>query len=273
MSEHGHTVIVVVDARGRPQAYLALETARSKSGAVGEHLTPLPAVIRPEDDLRTAVSLMFMHDLRWLAVRRRRGCLHRFRHAEGHHPALGRDLPPRVETELKPIGDLSHDAFRSLRPGLADRRLDRHVRARHRDAAQRDRRPNLQVPVGHHLPFAAAHEAGRDLRRARDPGRRSAGAVAQPSAHAPRRRVDDAGPEHRQHDSDTRGDRARDEPARHRRGAGDLRPVGRLAAADRPQYLRRAARRAGVLRRGRDRHGHAAARRSCRASRCRTHCS
>ena len=66
MGEHGHTVIVVVDARGRPQAYLALETARSKSGAVGEHLTPLPAVIRPEDDLRTAVSLMFMHDLRWL---------------------------------------------------------------------------------------------------------------------------------------------------------------------------------------------------------------
>ena len=66
MGEHGHTVIVVVDARGRPQAYVALESCRGKTGSVGEHVVRLPATVRPEDDLRTAVSLMFMHDLRWL---------------------------------------------------------------------------------------------------------------------------------------------------------------------------------------------------------------
>ena len=66
MNEHGHTVIVIVDSRGRPQAYVGLEACRTKTGSVAEHGTLVPATIRPEDDLRTAVSLMFMHDLRWL---------------------------------------------------------------------------------------------------------------------------------------------------------------------------------------------------------------
>jgi len=66
MNEHGHSVIVIVDSRGHPQAYLGLDVCKGKTGSVAEHSTRLPATITPDDDLRTAVSLMFMHDLRWL---------------------------------------------------------------------------------------------------------------------------------------------------------------------------------------------------------------
>ena len=66
MGEHSNEVIVVVDALGRPQGYLRLETARDSFGTVSQHSIPLPATVSVDDDLRTAVSLMFMHDLRWL---------------------------------------------------------------------------------------------------------------------------------------------------------------------------------------------------------------
>jgi len=67
MDEHRNQVIVVVDALGRPQGYLRLEAVQGRSGSVAQHSIPLPATVSVHDDLRTAVSMMFMHDLRWLA--------------------------------------------------------------------------------------------------------------------------------------------------------------------------------------------------------------
>jgi osmoprotectant transport system ATP-binding protein len=67
MSERGYEFLVVVDAEGRPHGYVDLNAVRDRSGAVGEHRAPLPATVRQEEDLRAAVSTMFMHDIRWLA--------------------------------------------------------------------------------------------------------------------------------------------------------------------------------------------------------------
>jgi osmoprotectant transport system ATP-binding protein len=67
MNEHGQEFIVVVDADGRPHGYLDLAAVRDRAGPVAEHHTALPATVRLEDDLRAAVSMMFMHDVRWLA--------------------------------------------------------------------------------------------------------------------------------------------------------------------------------------------------------------
>jgi osmoprotectant transport system ATP-binding protein len=67
MNEHGQEFIVVVDADGRPHGYVDLAAVRDRAGLVAEHRTALPATVRLEDDLRAAVSMMFMHDVRWLA--------------------------------------------------------------------------------------------------------------------------------------------------------------------------------------------------------------
>ncbi len=66
MGENHNEVIVMVDGLGRPQGYVRLEIVRGRSGTVQQHSVPLPATVSVDDDLRTAVSLMFMHDLRWL---------------------------------------------------------------------------------------------------------------------------------------------------------------------------------------------------------------
>jgi osmoprotectant transport system ATP-binding protein len=67
MAEHGQDFIVVVDPNGRPHAYVELDVCRERSGTAAEHGARLPATVRLDDDLRTAVSLMFMHDTGWLA--------------------------------------------------------------------------------------------------------------------------------------------------------------------------------------------------------------
>ncbi|HEY3563696.1 MAG TPA: ABC transporter ATP-binding protein [Casimicrobiaceae bacterium] len=67
MDEQGYAFMIVVDGAGRPHGYVDIEAVRDRSGAVGEHRTPLPATVRLEEDLRAAVSTMFMHDVRWLA--------------------------------------------------------------------------------------------------------------------------------------------------------------------------------------------------------------
>ncbi|MEO8536820.1 MAG: CBS domain-containing protein, partial [Betaproteobacteria bacterium] len=67
MTEHGHEFVVIVDAGGRPSGFVDLESVRERAGPVGEHRAALPATVRLEDDLRAAVSTMFMHDVRWLA--------------------------------------------------------------------------------------------------------------------------------------------------------------------------------------------------------------
>jgi osmoprotectant transport system ATP-binding protein len=67
MREHAQDFIVVVDAEGRPQGYAELDTLDGRSGPVAAHRMPLLATLRLEEDLRAAVSTMFMHDIRWLA--------------------------------------------------------------------------------------------------------------------------------------------------------------------------------------------------------------
>ena len=67
MEEHGHTSIVMVGPRGRARGLVRLEVAREKKGTVEEHQEPLPGLVNVDDDLRTAVSMIFTHGVTWLA--------------------------------------------------------------------------------------------------------------------------------------------------------------------------------------------------------------
>ena len=67
MKEHGRETIVMVDQQGAPRGFVRLEIAQGRKGTVGEFHGALPATIGMQEDLRTAVSLMFMHDVSWLA--------------------------------------------------------------------------------------------------------------------------------------------------------------------------------------------------------------
>ncbi len=67
MEEHGHTAVVVVGPRGRPRGFINLKVARGAKGKVAENLDSLPTTIALSENLRTAVSTMFRHDVTWLA--------------------------------------------------------------------------------------------------------------------------------------------------------------------------------------------------------------
>jgi osmoprotectant transport system ATP-binding protein len=67
MEEHGHYAVVMVGPRGRARGLVRIEVARDKKGTVAEHQEPLPGIVNVDDDLRTAVSLMFTHGVTWLA--------------------------------------------------------------------------------------------------------------------------------------------------------------------------------------------------------------
>jgi osmoprotectant transport system ATP-binding protein len=67
MEEHGHISIVMVGPRGRARGMIRIEDAKTKKGLVGEHVEPLPGMIRVDNDLRNAVSMMFSHGATWLA--------------------------------------------------------------------------------------------------------------------------------------------------------------------------------------------------------------
>jgi len=67
MEEHGHVAIVMVGPRGRARGVVRLEAAAGRRGTVAENHEALPGVVGPADDLRKAVSLMFTHDVAWLA--------------------------------------------------------------------------------------------------------------------------------------------------------------------------------------------------------------
>ena len=67
MREHGLDAIVVADGDAVPRGCLRLELVEGRTGRAGECLTGLAATIGAHEDLRTAVSLMFTHDLSWLA--------------------------------------------------------------------------------------------------------------------------------------------------------------------------------------------------------------
>jgi len=67
MQEHGHVSIVMVGPHGRARGVVRLELVRDKKGLIAENVEKLPGVVNVKDDLRTAVSLMFTHDVTWLA--------------------------------------------------------------------------------------------------------------------------------------------------------------------------------------------------------------
>ncbi|WP_173088642.1 ABC transporter ATP-binding protein [Devosia sp. 1635] len=67
MAENGHQSIVMVGPRGRARGYVQLSVARAGKGKVGENHETLPTTVKPGENLRTAVSTMFRHDVSWLA--------------------------------------------------------------------------------------------------------------------------------------------------------------------------------------------------------------
>jgi osmoprotectant transport system ATP-binding protein len=67
MEEHGHRSIVMVGPRGRARGYVELSAAKGARGRVGENVESLPTTIGLSENLRTAVSTMFRHDMSWLA--------------------------------------------------------------------------------------------------------------------------------------------------------------------------------------------------------------
>ncbi|MCP4328775.1 MAG: CBS domain-containing protein, partial [Alphaproteobacteria bacterium] len=67
MEEQGHTSIVMVGPNERIRGFVDLHTAQTTKGKVGEHHETLPTTINVNEDLRTAVSTMFRHDVAWLA--------------------------------------------------------------------------------------------------------------------------------------------------------------------------------------------------------------
>ncbi len=68
MEEHGLENIIMVGPRGRARGVVYLSVAREKQGSCGDNRSGLKAMARLDDDLRTAVSLMFTYDLTWLPV-------------------------------------------------------------------------------------------------------------------------------------------------------------------------------------------------------------
>ena len=67
MKDHGHGSIVMVGPRGRARGVVNLDNAEGKRGLVGEKHEKLPGMVNIRDDLRNAVSMMFTHDVTWLA--------------------------------------------------------------------------------------------------------------------------------------------------------------------------------------------------------------
>ena len=66
MSESDQEYIVMVDDLGRPQGYVQRSAYKGQEGTAGEFGSRLPATVRIDEDLRTAVSKMFMYDVPWL---------------------------------------------------------------------------------------------------------------------------------------------------------------------------------------------------------------
>ena len=67
MREHGHSSIVLVGPQGRARGVVRLEAAEGRAGTVDEHHDGLNGIINVRSDLREAVSMMFTHDVSWLA--------------------------------------------------------------------------------------------------------------------------------------------------------------------------------------------------------------
>ena len=66
MTETDQEFVVMVDELGRPKGYLPRDVCKGQEGTAGEFGAALPATVRLDEDLRTAVSMMFMYDVPWL---------------------------------------------------------------------------------------------------------------------------------------------------------------------------------------------------------------
>ena len=64
----GQEGVPVVDSGGHPRGYINRRIAEGSSGKAGDLALPLSFTVRRRDDLRTAVSEMFAHDVTWTAV-------------------------------------------------------------------------------------------------------------------------------------------------------------------------------------------------------------
>lgn len=60
--------VPVVDRDGHPRGYINQRIAEGESGKAGDLAHPLSFTVRARDDLRTAVSSMFTHNVSWVAV-------------------------------------------------------------------------------------------------------------------------------------------------------------------------------------------------------------
>jgi osmoprotectant transport system ATP-binding protein len=67
MDEHGMSHVVLVDTDNAPRGYVSAERLPAGNDTVDAHVMPLPVTVKARDDLRIVVSLMFTHDVSWLA--------------------------------------------------------------------------------------------------------------------------------------------------------------------------------------------------------------
>lgn len=68
MNDADYENLIVVGPHGRAQGVVYRSVAESRQGLCNDHHSGLKATVRESDDLRTAVSQMFAHDLTWLPV-------------------------------------------------------------------------------------------------------------------------------------------------------------------------------------------------------------
>ena len=67
LEEREHHAVVVLGANSQPRGYVEIDMIKGKKRPIGEYQLGLPATVQIDDDVRTAVSLMFAHDVSWLA--------------------------------------------------------------------------------------------------------------------------------------------------------------------------------------------------------------
>lgn len=68
MNDANYENVVLVGPRGRALGVVYKAVTESRQGVCGDHHSGLKATVKVTDDLRTAVSQMFAHDLTWLPV-------------------------------------------------------------------------------------------------------------------------------------------------------------------------------------------------------------
>jgi osmoprotectant transport system ATP-binding protein len=67
LEEHDSHAVVIVGPGGHPRGFVEMDMIKGKKRPVGEYQLGLPGTVRMDEDVRSAVSLMFRHDVTWLA--------------------------------------------------------------------------------------------------------------------------------------------------------------------------------------------------------------